>query len=111
MGRRKKLNVSEDLDFAYLLELMRPLYCIDGYELLPELFTLLGHENVLKMCKYLGGYTIDIPTMDKLSESLYALQWFYDVQIKKKKSESDIPSKFLTHYNKICEVYDARNNS
>lgn len=109
MGRRRKLKTSEDLDFAYLLELMRPLYDIDEFSLLPELFTILGHEKLLKLSKYLGGQVINIPTLEELSDSLYSLQWFYDVHIKHSKSEDDIPSRFLNHYHKICEVYDARN--
>ena len=109
MGRRKNLNISEDLDFAYLLELMRPLYDVNEFSLLPELFTILGHEKLLQLSKYLGGQVVKIPTIDELSDSLYSLQWFYDIHIKRTKSEDDIPSKFLNHYHKICEVYDARN--
>lgn len=110
MGRRKKLKTSEDLDFAYLLELMRPLYNVDEFSLLPELFTILGHEKLLQLSKYLGGQVVRIPTIDELSDSLYSLQWFYDVHIKHTKSKDDIPSKFLNHYHKICEVYDVRNH-
>lgn len=105
MGRKPKLNTRDDLDFAYLLELMRPLSDISEYSLLPELFSILGHENLLKLCKYAGGQTIQIPTLDELKDSMYALQWFYDVDIKHTKGGSAIPQNLVTLVNKIREVY------
>ena len=104
MGR-KKLNVREDLDFAYLLELMRPLSVIPEYSLLPELFSIIGHENLLKLCKYAGGQTITIPTLNELKDAMYALQWFYDVDIKHTKDGSMIPENLVSSVNKIREVY------
>lgn len=105
MGRKKKLDTREDLDFAYLLELMRPLSDVSEYALLPELFSMVGHENLLKLCKYAGGQTIQIPTLEELKDSMYALQWFYDVDIKYSKSDSEIPSNLKTLVDKIRKVY------
>lgn len=105
MGRKKKLNIRDDLDFAYLLELMRPLSDIPEYSLLPELFCIVGHENLLKLCKYAGGKTITLPTLEELKDAMYALQWFYDVDIKKIKDSSLIPANIQPLVNKIREVY------
>lgn len=105
MGRKKKLDTREDLDFAYLLELMRPLSDVSEYALLPELFSIVGHENLLKLCKYAGGQTIQIPTLEELKDSMYALQWFYDVDIKHSKFDSEIPSNLRTLVDKIRKVY------
>lgn len=105
--RRKKLSTRDDLDFAYLLELMRPLNDVDEYALLPELFATIGYENLLKLCKYAGGELIKIPTLNELSDSLYALQLFYDIDIKHIKSESSIPDNLRDKVLKIREVFNA----
>ena len=54
-----KLNRTEDLDFHYLLTLMPPLHNISQFTWLPELFSIIGHEGLIKLCKYAGGETID----------------------------------------------------
>lgn len=105
-----KLPVTEELDFHYLLGLLPPLHDVPEFSWLPELFSIVGHESLIKLCKYAGGETIKIPTLDELSESIDALQQFYDVYIKKSKSESEIPKELFEIVNKIKAVYDGRNN-
>lgn len=102
------LPVSEELDFAYLLGLMRPLHNIDEFAALPELFTLLGHEKLIDLCRYCGGETITIPTSKQLVEALDALQIFYDVYIVKRKDKDEIPITSEDLVNKIKDVYCAR---
>lgn len=108
--RKPELPISEDLDFSYLLGLMRPLHDIDGYAWLPELFTLIGHENLLKLCKYAGGESITIPTLDELFSDIEALQYFYDVYIKHKICIDDVPITSEDKVNQIKEIYFARQN-
>ena len=103
-----KLPITEDLDFHYLLTLMRPLHNEPGFEWLPELFSIIGHDSLIKLCKYAGGETINIPTLEALCESIEALQWFYDVCIKKIKSKELVPDNLRSMFNKICEVYDVK---
>lgn len=103
------LPMTEELDFAYLLELMPPLHGISEYSWLPELFSIIGHEKLLLLSKYAGGETITIPTLDELVLSIESLQWFYDVYLKHLKTEDDIPYKYRRLVRKIVEVYDARN--
>ena len=104
----KGLPITEDLDFSYLLGLMRPLYNLDEYAWLPELFTLVGHTRLIELCRYAGGETITIPTLDQLSKSIDCLQNFYDVYIKKSASLDDIPITNLELVQKIKEIYDVR---
>lgn len=104
---RKKLPVNEDLDFAYILELMMPMHNTPEFSWLPELFSTIGYESLLKLCKYAGGETITIPTLDQLTDSIDALQYFYDIEIKNSKSIEDVPKRLMSLYQKIHEVYHA----
>lgn len=102
-----KLPVTEELDFAYLLSLMPPLHDVPEFSWLPELFAIIGHERLLTLCKYAGGETIKIPTLDELSRSIDALQWFYDISIKGIKTYDEVPYDLDDMVQKIGEVYDA----
>jgi len=106
----KDLLLTEELDFAYLLELMPPLEGVEEFALLPELFSIIGHEKLLLLCNYAGGETIRIPTLQELADSIEALQWFYDVHVVKKKDIQDVPENVVPLYIKICEVYFANGN-
>ena len=107
---KNKLPITEELDFAYLLELMMPLYKIPEFAWLPELFSIVGHENLLKLCKYAGGATITIPTTEQLTASINALQWFYNIRIAGRNTIMDVPKESLELVQKIEEVYNARNS-
>lgn len=102
-----KLPLTEDLDFHYLLEIMPAIRNIEEYSWLPELFSIIGVESLLLLCKYAGGETIKIPTIDELKDSVTALQIFYSVYIEHSKDELSIPSDFVASVNKIKEVFYA----
>lgn len=102
-----KLPISEELDFHYLLSLMRPLYKLDEFSWLPELFSIIGHERLITLCKYAGGETIRIPKLDELSDSVDSLQYFYDVYIKHSVKPDEIPESLKSLVATIKEVYDA----
>lgn len=104
----ENLPITEELDFAYLLEMMPVLHSVQQFTWLPELFSIIGHERLLKLCKYAGGETIRIPTLDELSDSIESLQWFYDINIKKNKQIEEIPLRLIPTYRKIVDVYNAR---
>ena len=108
--KNKDLPITEDLDFSYLLGLMRPLHKIDNFAWLPELFTLIGHEKLIDLCRYAGGETITIPTLEELSSSIDSLQDFYDVYIKKSKTLDEVDQSNLALVGRIKEIYDARNS-
>lgn len=100
------LPITEELDFEYLLEIMPALHDKPGFAWLPELFSIIGAERLVNLCKYAGGETITIPTIDELSSSIEALQFFYDIRIKKTKKMSDLPLVLSSKFQTICEVYD-----
>lgn len=105
-----KLPITEELDFAYLLELMPPLHDVPEFAWLPELFSIIGHEKLILLCKYAGGESIKIPTTDELLNSVEALQWFYDIYINKTRDINEVPAKLIKLVNRISEVYNARNS-
>lgn len=102
------LDTKTELDFHYLLGLMPPLYNVPEFAWLPELFSIIGHEKLILLCKYAGGERISIPTLAQLSDSIEVLQWYYNVSIKKTHSITDVPPRLHTLYHKILQIYDAR---
>ena len=105
--KKSKLPITEELDFQYLLALMQPLHNVKEFAWLPELFSIIGHESLVKLCQYAGGEQIRIPTLTQLTDSIDALQAFYDVYIKKCKMIEDVPDNLISSVNTILEVYDA----
>lgn len=101
----KELPTTEELDFQYLLQLLPPLEDTPEFANLPELFSIIGAKNLIKLCKYAGGETIKIPTIEQLYTDIQALQWYYDVYIKRSKSSSEIPLELKELVAKIREVY------
>lgn len=109
--KSEKLDITQTSDFHCLLELMLPLYQVEEYAWLPELFSIIGYEKLLTLAKYAGGETIKIPTIDEISNALEALDWYYKVYVIKKKYRKSIPGEYVDLVNKIKEVFDAANNS
>lgn len=106
----KKLSITESSDFYLLLELMLPLYKEEEYAWLPELFSIIGHEKLLTLAKYAGGETIKIPTLEEITTSIEALDWFYKVYILHCKYRKSIPQEYVELVDRIKEVYDAKHN-
>lgn len=92
---KSELPIPEELDFQYLLQLLPPLEGEEAFVWLPELFSIIGIESLITLCKYAGGETIMIPTLNQLTEAIESLQWYYDVYIKKSKSTFDIPDNLV----------------
>jgi hypothetical protein len=107
MSDDKKLSITESSDFYTLLELMVPLYQQEAYAWLPELFSIIGHQSLLKLAKYAGGETIRIPTLEELETAIESLGWYYKVYILHKKRRKSIPFEYLEQVDKIKEVFDA----
>lgn len=103
----KILSITESSDFHCLLELMLPLYSIDGFAWLPELFSIIGHEKLLLLAKYAGGESITIPSLEQISHAIEALDWYYRVYITRKKRRKSIPLEYIQTVDKIKEVFDA----
>ena len=109
MSEAKKLDLTESSDFYCLLELMLPLYQVDEYSWLPELFSIIGYERLLTLAKYAGGATIKIPTIAEISHAIDALDWYYKVYILKTKYRKSIPPECAELAERIKEVFDAQN--
>lgn len=105
MSQRNKLPLTEHLDFHYLLGLMPPMTNEPEFAWLPELFTIIGHKNLIQLSKYAGGETIKIPTLEQIADCVEALQWYYDVYVKNSRSSAEIPEEFRPLVGKIVEVY------
>ena len=101
------LPITEELDFEYLLEMMPALHDKPGFTWLPELFSIIGADKLVTLCKYAGGETITIPTIEELSTSVESLQIFYDVRIKKTKQISDVPPELNSKFQIISTVFDS----
>ena len=101
-----ELSITEELDFQYLLQLLPPIEDTPEFSWLPELFSIIGARKLILLCKYAGGETIKIPTVDQLSRDIDALQWYYDVYIKHSKSAGDIPTEMFGLVEKIRTVYN-----
>lgn len=101
----KELSITEELDFQYLLQLLPPLEDTPEFSCLPELFSIIGAKNLITLCKYAGGETIKIPTIEQLAQDIDALQWYYDVYISKKKSAVEIPLELRDLVLKIKSIY------
>ena len=110
MSDNKELSITESSDFHCLLELMLPLYQVDEYAWLPELFSIIGYEKLITLSKYAGGATIKIPTIVQISEAIEALDWYYKVYVIKNKYRKSIPLKYVDLVEKIKGVFDAANN-
>lgn len=100
------LSIKDELDFQYLLQLLPPLENEPEFAWLPELFSVIGARNLITLCKYAGGETIKIPTLDQLAADIEALQWYYDVYITHKKPITEIPLQLRDLINKIQAVYN-----
>jgi hypothetical protein len=102
----KELPISEELDFQYLLQLLPPLEDEPEFSWLPELFSIIGVKNLITLCKYAGGESIKIPTIEQLDQDIEALQWYYDIYISHKKSVGEIPADLRDLVAKIKSVYN-----
>lgn len=107
MGK-KKISLTEYSDFHYLLELLPLLYDDPRYESLPELFSIIGHENLILLSKYAGGSVIRIPRIDELNESIEALEWYYKVYIDRTKQDFEVPLSLRDSVEEIRRIISAR---
>lgn len=110
---KNNLPITEELDFHYLLSLLPPLQGEPEFAMLPELFSILssdkeGYEKLIDLCNFCGGETIKIPTIEELSDSIEALQYFYDTEIKGMSRPDMTSPKILNLANKVKRIYNAR---
>lgn len=105
---KAKLDLREESDFHYLLELMLPLYSEPHFAWLPELFSTIGVESLIKLSKYAGGELIKVPTVQELSDAMEALEWYYKVWILHECPVTDIPPNLHNLVRIIALKYDEK---
>ena len=105
--KNEALPITDEINMHYLLELMPPLHSIPEYALLPELFSIIGIDSLLSLCKYAGGEIVKIPTLSELSDSITALDMFYTKEISHKEYDTVVNDKVLGLYKEIKRLYDS----
>lgn len=111
MRNDDRLPICESSDFHYLLTLLPALKSVPEYRWLPELFSTLGYEKLVELCRYAGGETITLPTLQTLSNSIDALELFYNVYLTHKQAPSDIPTELNNDVQKIRLIFNAQNRA
>lgn len=99
-----ELSRKEELDFCYLLTLLPALKEIECYQWLPELLSTIGHRSFIDLCKYAGGETITIPTLQELQEAITALEWYYKCFIDKTVDVKEVPQDSIEKVMKIWNI-------
>lgn len=112
---KEDLNKLKESDiYSMALFILYNLTSIPEYSALGELPYLLDKDTLLKFCKYYGGLTIKVPTIQELETIMHTLLIYEDVNISKHSLESSLKKygqevsnkKLLGVYKRICEVLD-----
>lgn len=84
------------------------------YSSLSELIYVLDKNNFLNLCRFFGGQTITIPTLDELELLIYALLLFTSIKVEHKSEEEAYQTirdlgcsnckNVRKYYNKLTEV-------
>lgn len=99
-------KLSENDIYSMGLFTLYSLTEIPDYRVLSELPYLLDKKSLLKVCKYYGGTTIKIPTVEELETVMKVLLIYQRVNIEKKSLESALKELGYTTLNKkILQVY------
>lgn len=70
--------------YSLSMLMLYKLHSIPGYNLTSELPYLLDEDNLLKLCRYYGGKTITIPTVEELYKSMKTLLLYQNYIIENK---------------------------
>jgi len=116
MNTKQELSRLTDTDiYSLTLFALYKIKDIPEYSTLSELAYILDKDNLLKICEYFGGKTIQIPTIDELELIIYSLLLYQYVNIKNVSFEEALPMInckeidlriIKTNYNKLCEILD-----
>ena len=69
--------------YSLILFALYKIKDIPEYSTLSELAFILDKENLLKLCQYFGGITLQIPTIEELENMVYALILYEYVDVDK----------------------------
>lgn len=121
-----KLNLDELKEqdvYSLSLFLLYKLSVIPKLSLVGELPYILDEDNLLKLCKYMGGKTITIPTVEELMDSMRTVL-LYQMHVVEKRSwkeslsasgylekESTVADRKLKKLEEILSTYNVHTRS
>lgn len=116
MAIKKELLKLKEIDvWSLLLFTLFKMRDIPEFASLSELVYLLPKDSLLNLCKYYGGMTISIPTIDELENLVYVLLLYnyvniekvpYDDAIKNIGFKSSELRKVKANYDRVCSILD-----
>lgn len=106
--------LSENDIYSMSLFMLYSLTDIPDYQVLSELPYIMDKKALLKFCKYYGGQTIKIPTIEELDTVMKVLLLYQKVNIENKSLDesltllgySTLNKKLLQVYKLVSEVLD-----
>lgn len=82
MTIKEELNQLKETDvYSMLLFVLYQMKNLPEYSVLSELAYILDKQNLLNLCEYFGGLTIEIPTIDELESLLNSLLMYQYIDI------------------------------
>ena len=121
--KNELLNIKELDIYSLILFALFKLRDIPDYLALSELVFLMDKKELLKLCEYFGGMTIQIPTIQELESMVYSLLLYqyinvenmnYEDAIKLIGSESKDLRQIKSDYQKLSTILEqysfGRNN-
>jgi hypothetical protein len=116
MTIKEELNRLKETDvYSMLLFILYKMKDIEEYSVLSELAYILDKQNLLNLCEYFGGLTIQIPTIDELESLLNSLLLYQYIEIDKLSYDEAIAKigfdsfdlrKIKKDYGKISELLE-----
>lgn len=84
------------------------------YSSISELIYVLDRENFFNLCKFFGGQTIKIPTLEEIEELMQTLSVFYSINVDKVEYEKAFKnlkdSNDSVNISKIKKIYKKLSN-
>ena len=82
MSIKEELTKLKKIDiWSLMLFVLCNFQKIPEYSSISELAYVLDEKNMLKFCEYFGGQTIQVPTIDALENTLYAMLLYQYIDI------------------------------
>lgn len=114
MRIKENLITLSDMDtWSLVLFVLYKIKDIPEYSTISEMAYVLDKDNLLKLCEYFGGLTIEIPTIDELELLVHSLVLYqyinidgmeYDKAIELVGKDSLDLRAIKSGYIKICEI-------
>lgn len=88
--KNELLNIKELDIYSLILFALFKLRDIPDYLALSELVFLMDKKELLKLCEYFGGMTIQIPTIQELESIVYSLLLYQYINVENMSYEDAI---------------------